>query len=43
MQLKYSGLPSPKKVRISKSKDKTLLIRFFNCEGIVHQEFIPPD
>ena len=32
----------PKKVRMSKSKIKLILICFFDCEGIVHNEFVPP-
>jgi len=34
--------PRPKKVRMSKSKIKLILICFFDCEGIVHNEFVPP-
>ena len=34
--------PRPKKARISKSKIKSMLICFFNIQGIVHKEFVPP-
>jgi hypothetical protein len=34
--------PCPKKARMSKSKVKSMLIFFFNSEGIVHKEFVPP-
>jgi len=33
--------PSQKKARMSKSKIKTMLICFFNSQGIVHKEFVP--
>ena len=32
----------PKKVRMSKSKIKSMLICFFDSQGIVHKEFVPP-
>jgi hypothetical protein len=35
-------LPLPKKVSMSKSKIKTMLIVFFNSKGIFLQEYIPP-
>ena len=36
-----SASPRPKKVRKSKSKIKSMLICFFDSEGIVHSEFVP--
>ena len=36
-----NSLP-PKKVRMSKSKIKSMLICFFDSHGIVHKEFVPP-
>ena len=46
-KLKYSqwkspGSPRPKKARMQKSKLKTMLICFFDQEGNVHWEFVPP-
>lgn len=35
------GEPRPKKVRQEKSKIKTMLICFYDSEGIVHKEFVP--
>ena len=32
----------PKKARMSKSKIKSMLICFFDSQGIVHKEFVPP-
>jgi len=34
--------PHSKKVRMSKSKIKSMLICFFDSQGIVHKEFVPP-
>ena len=34
--------PRPKKARMSKSKIKSRLICFFESQGIVHKEFVPP-
>jgi len=34
--------PRPKKARMSKSKIKSMLICFFDCQGIIHKEFVPP-
>lgn len=34
--------PRPKKARMSKSKIKSMLITFFDCQGIIHKEFVPP-
>jgi hypothetical protein len=36
-----SNSPRPKKGRMSKSKIKTMLICFFDIQGIVHKEFVP--
>ena len=36
-----SASPLPKKARRSKSKIKSMLICFFDSEGIVHTEFVP--
>ena len=41
-QRKSSGSPRPKKARMQKSKLKKMLICFFDQEGIVHREFVPP-
>ena len=37
-----SNSPHPKKARMSKSKIKTMLICFFDSQGVVHKEFVPP-
>ena len=34
--------PRPKKARMSKSKIKSMLICFFDSQGIVQKEFVPP-
>jgi len=34
--------PHPKKARMSKSKIKSMLICFFDSQGIVHKECVPP-
>jgi len=34
--------PCPKKVRMSKSKIKSMLICFFDSQGIIQKEFVPP-
>jgi len=36
-----SASPRPKKARMSKSKIKSMLICFFDYQGIVHTEFVP--
>jgi len=41
-QWKSPGSPRPKKARMQKSKLKMMLICFFDQEGIVHREFVPP-
>jgi len=33
--------PKPKKLRFQKSRVKTMLIVFFDAEGIIHREFVP--
>jgi hypothetical protein len=35
--------PRPKKPLMSKSKNKTMLICFFDFRGIIHFEFVPED
>ena len=37
-----SNSPRPNKARMSKSKIKTTLICFFDTQGVVHKEFVPP-
>jgi len=37
-----SNLPRPKKASMNKSKIKTMLICFFDSQGVVHKEFLPP-
>jgi len=34
-------LIAPKETRMSKSETKTMLIYFFDCQGVVHKEFVP--
>jgi len=34
--------PHPKKAKMSKSKIKLMLICFFDSQGIVHKELVPP-
>jgi len=41
MEWHTSASPHPKKARRSKSKIKSMLICFFDNEGIVHTEFVP--
>ena len=36
-----SNSPRPKKAKMSKSKIKTMLICFFDSQGVVHKEFRP--
>jgi len=42
LQWKSPGSPRPKKAHMQKSKLKTMLICFFDQEGIVHREIVPP-
>jgi len=41
-QWKSPGSSRPKKAHMQKSKLKKILICFFDQEGIVHREFVPP-
>ena len=41
LQWKSAGSPRPKKVKMSRSKIKLMLIAFFYISGIVHMEFLP--
>jgi len=34
--------PRPKKSRVVKSNEKVMLIAFFDIDGVVHHEFVPP-
>ncbi|XP_075526924.1 protein GVQW3-like [Dermacentor variabilis] len=34
--------PRPKKARMSKSKQKSMLTCFFDRHGVIHKEFVPP-
>jgi len=36
-----SNSPGPKKARMSKLKIKSMLICFFNSQGVVFKEFVP--
>jgi hypothetical protein len=36
-----SASPKPKKMKMSNSKVKTMLIVFFDVKGVVHKEFLP--
>jgi hypothetical protein len=38
---KSPGSPGPKKARQNCSATKSMLIVFFNIQGIVHHEFVP--
>jgi histone-lysine N-methyltransferase SETMAR len=42
MQWKTTNSPRPKKVRMSKSKIKTMLIVFFDIQGIIMTQYVPP-
>jgi hypothetical protein len=33
--------PMPKKMKFQRSRIKTMLINFFNSQGVVHKEFVP--
>ena len=39
-QWKTANSPRPKKLRLSKSRIKTMLLSFFDIRGIVHYEFV---
>lgn len=43
MQWCSKSSPKPKKLRLQKSKVKTLLITFFDSDGVIHKEFLPSD
>jgi len=34
-------LPRPKKLRFQKSRVKTMLVNFFDWQGVIHKEFVP--
>ena len=40
-QWKTASSPRPKKVRQVKSNVRTMLIAFFNIDGLVHHEYVP--
>jgi len=40
-QWSTSSFPQPKKARQVKSNIKTMLVAFFDIDGLVHHEFIP--
>jgi len=33
--------PRPKKLLFQKSRVKTMLVIFFDCQGVIHKEFVP--
>ncbi|XP_035221813.1 histone-lysine N-methyltransferase SETMAR-like [Stegodyphus dumicola] len=35
--------PRQKKFRFEKSKIKVMLVAFFDCDGLIHHEFLPPN
>jgi len=41
-QWKTPNSPKPKKARLVQSNVKIMLISFFDANGIVHKEFVPP-
>jgi hypothetical protein len=41
MEWRSPSSPRPKKSRLQKSKVKTMLIAFFDSDGIIHKEFVP--
>jgi len=40
---KSPASPKAKKVRLQKSKVKTMLVCFYDSKGIIHHEFVPED
>jgi hypothetical protein len=42
MQWKTTHSPRPKKARMSKSKIKTMLVVFFDIQGIIMTQYVPP-
>ena len=41
-ELHTANSPRPKKARMNKSIIKSMLICFFDSQGIVHKEYVPP-
>ena len=41
-ELHTANSPHPKKARMSKSRIKLILVCFFDSQGIVHKEYVPP-
>jgi hypothetical protein len=42
LQWKLPSSPWPKKARLVRSNVKSMLIIFFDIQGIVHKEFVSP-
>jgi hypothetical protein len=42
MQCKTAHYPRPKTARMSKSKIKTMLVVFFDIQGIIITQYVPP-
>jgi histone-lysine N-methyltransferase SETMAR len=42
MQWKTTHSPKPKKARMQKSKIKTMLVVFFDIQGIIMAQYLPP-
>jgi hypothetical protein len=42
MQWKTTHSPRPKMARMPKSKIKTMLVVFFNIQGIIMTQYVPP-
>lgn len=43
MQWQTPSSPRLKKARMSRSKIKSMLVAFFDCRGVVHHKFVPPN
>jgi hypothetical protein len=43
MQWQTPSSPRLKKARMSRSKIKSMLVVLFDCRGVVHHEFVPPN
>jgi hypothetical protein len=41
MQSQTPSSPRLKKARMSRSKNKSMLVLFFDCHGVFHHEFVP--
>jgi len=41
VQSGWGKTPKPKKLRFQKLQVKTILIVFFDAEGVIHREFVP--